>query len=192
MVRSNFPDHWKTRKVWFPGYTYNATPGSRAAFSNPATDTIRNGYVFCFDPEALIDVASLPAGMVLNGSGENRRMINVTKPATGILGMFAGVVVNAPPAGLSPLNTRFAATPGYLGGIELELAYDGLEVPCLTLGDFSSTAFGTNLGPTNAQWYLGITALGTNGVGIPEMVGFPMVKENVASAAVKPCYLHGR
>lgn len=189
-IVSNFPVAPLIRECWFHGYTYNATPGSRTALSSVANDTIRNGHVFCFDPEAYIDRASLPTGMVIKGDGENARMMNVCKPTTGVLRMFAGVVLDNSigPDGLRP--DRTPSQGGYKGGRYIKLAYFGCDISTLVLGDFSSTAFDTDLAPQNGQWYLGITAVGTNGANIPSFVGFPGVKENVAAAAVKPCYIY--
>lgn len=165
----------KTRHRWFHGFTYNATPGSRTQI----TDTIKNGYVFCHDAEAGFDSASLPTGMVIQGgSGDARLVKNVTKPATGVLTQFAGVVVGLPPEGLP--------ASAYANGCWLELCYDAEAVKTYMLGDMSSAGVETLLGPVDAQWYMGIVALGTNGANLPRIFGNPLVKSNVAAAAFHP------
>lgn len=187
----------RTSWFWFHGFNYNTTPGSRTIFSVDATDTIKAGYAFCLDPEAYTDEATLPTDattgvkMTIKGKSTARYVRNVTKPATGILNLFAGVVVNAeggiPPAGLKPSLDR--GLGGYRGGIWLELAYSAEAVPALILGDMSSNGYGELLGPVNAQWYLGIIALGTNGANLPQIVANPLIRTNVAAAAVNPVRL---
>ena len=155
---------WATREVWYPGYDYNATPGSRAV----ETDTIKNGYVFVFDPDATTDVASLPSAMVVKGSGNGRFCKNVMKPVTGFLQLFAGVLVEAPAEGYLGTTTRHDATPGYLGGIWLTLAYCAESVKCLVEDDISANEYTNMMGPLNDSWGLTIVTA------VDEVVGHPL------------------
>jgi len=172
------------RKVWFHGFTYNVTPGSRTQLSNPATDTLRNGMPLWYDPEAYTDRDSLPSGMQIRGAGTGGLTFNVTKAATGILGLFAGIVTGLPPEGLRP--DLEAHEGGYMGGVEVEVIDVADQVDAFILGDMSSAGYDTILGGVNAQWYLGIVALGTNGANLPNIVAKPLIRTNVAAAAKHP------
>jgi hypothetical protein len=176
-----------SRKVWFHGFTYNATPGSRAALTSVANDTIKNGHTFCFDPEAYIDRASLPSGMSQMGkpNSPSGPFMNVCKPTTAVLSRFAGTVVGLPPEGLRPdLEPAFG---GYKGGCWLELEYDGPS-NALQLGDCSA-GYGVLLAPVDGQWYLSPIAVGTNGANIPLVCAKPGHVENLASAAIRSAFL---
>jgi hypothetical protein len=177
----------KQRRVWFTGWSHNATPGSRTQFSNPATDTIKNGYAFFEDPEATEDVATLPSGMVIQGAGNERYAANVTKAATTNLGRFAGVVTGLPPEGLRPDKEVWEG--GYKGGTYIDLVFDCRMIEAFILGDMSAAGFDTILGGVNGQWYLGIVALGTNGANLPLICAKPHVRSNVATAAKHPVRL---
>lgn len=196
----------RTIEVWFHGYNYNVTPASRTAIS----DTISNGHAFCFDPEAWTDgsfVTSPPGdGTVphpasfakyrqatfgassdtvrLQGGSGNKSgyLSNVTKPATGILGLFAGVVVGLDANGITR-TTGGMNNNGYQEGAWLTLACNAEVVDALVLGNMSTNGYETLLGPVNNQWYLGIVT--------PEehIAGKPMIRDNVASAAVHPVTL---
>jgi hypothetical protein len=177
--------------AWFHGFTFNATPGSRTAFSSAATDTIKNGHVFCFDPEAYEDRASLPTGMLLgkrlsSNSLASPEDVPVTKPATGILGLFAGVVVDLPPEGLRP--DKEYGNGGYKGGVRLKLRCSGPAIANM-VGDCTSTGYETLLAPTNGSWALGILAVGTNGANLPFICARPRHQDNVAAAATKRVFL---
>ncbi len=183
------------RPYWYPRFTYNTTPGSRTF----VTDTIKNGYVFCVDPEAYTDEASLPTAtgltgadavyngtqMILRGEGAYKYCRNVVKPTTGVLGLFAGVVVNAPPEGFTVANTP--------NGVQLELAYSAEYIRAWCLGDMSTSGYETMLGPVDGQWYLGIigTASATDSTSLVlgSWVARPLVRTNVSSAALTPVRL---
>lgn len=108
----------RTHQFWYHGFTYNATPGSRAQITTPITP----GMVMCHDPEAYTDdyvyqnsgsgtsnlptgadygpmLLQPPAGPVGAASGVNvaRTIRNITRPATGLLNLVAGVVKNPHP-----------------------------------------------------------------------------------------------
>ncbi len=179
------------RYAWFHGFTYNTTPGSRAAFSSVANDTIKNGHVFCFDPEAFEDKASLPSGMYLDDNTRDAskaiaQNVPVTKPTTGILGLFAGVAVELPPEGLRP--DKEVGAGGYKGGVRIKLRFSGPALANM-VGDCSSTGYETMLAPTDGSWALSIVAVGTNGANIPYVIGRPRHRDNVAAAAVKRVFL---
>lgn len=180
----------RIRKFWYHRYTYNATPGSRTYVS----DTIKNGYAFCLDPEAYTDEASLPAasgttpGMVIQGQGNARYVRNVVKPTTGVLGLFAGVVVDAPAEGFTSTDTT--------GGFWVTLCYSAEVVKAWVLGNMSTDGYETPLSPVNGQWYLGIQAAATvtNNTSLLDqaIVAKPLVTTNISSAALAPVRLYGR
>lgn len=107
-----------TIPLWYTGFSYNATPGSRAEIL-PSTDPnkLKPGSIVCFDPEAYADdkayqdtgagTSALPPGtnygrMVLKyapGGGEalHRYVTHCTQPATAILNLPAGVVLSLDP-----------------------------------------------------------------------------------------------
>jgi hypothetical protein len=177
------------RKFWFPGWTYNTTPGSRARL----TQTFVNGSVFCIDPEAAVDFATLPSGMVIQPEGDSaaigRRITNVTRPQTGILSLIAGVLVNAPGDGLR--GDRSEIEGGYLGGCWIDLVVDAEAVEALVQGDVSaSDAYDSvRLGAVDGQPYLAPVAVGSNGINIRQQLAAPLFRENVASAALRPVRL---
>lgn len=133
----------RTIRAWFHGYTYNATLGSRAQL----TDTIKNGYMLAIDPEAFEDGfaaatanadypergtptntyptdATYRAQMQLQGYGNDRAYIQVTKPTSGMSGrLIAGFLTNLPPEGL--VGTKMAGSGGYIGGIWVDLIIEG-------------------------------------------------------------------
>lgn len=164
---------WVLKDFWFHGHNYNATPGSRQA----VTGNILNGSIFCIDPEAYTDEATLPAGMSIKGNGDAKYAINVCKPTTGVLSLVAGVLVNAPYGGI-PSST-------YTGGCWVQLAVAGDSVPVLfTSGvalDYNDG--GSYLGATDGQWYASVLALGTNGANLPYVFGRPLL--DVASTAAQ-------
>lgn len=163
------------RDFWFPGWTYNATPGSRAAI----TGTVLAGSVFCLDPEAFDDRATLPAGMNLfpdkTGTNQIARVLNVTRPATGILGMIAGVST-------TPFTVSSAGQ-----WVTLITAAEACNVLCL--GNFS--AYATGWGAADGVWTAAPLAVGTNGANIPLFGGKSLFTENVASAALRFCTVGG-
>lgn len=177
----------EVRRFRYHRFTYNTTPGSRTY----VTDTIKNGYAFCVDPEAYTDEASLPAAsgttpaMTIGGEGVYKYCRNVVKPTTGVLGLFAGVVVNAPPEGFTVADTP--------NGIDLDLAFSAEYIRAWCLGDMSTNGYDTMLGPVDGQWYLGIVAAAsaTNTTSLIEntFVARPLVRTNVASAAMTPVRL---
>lgn len=177
------------RTFWFPGWTYNTTPGSRTRL----TQTFVNGSVFCIDPEAAVDFATLPAGMTIQPEGDataiGRRITNVTRPATGILSLVAGVLVNAPSDGLR--GDRSSIDGGYLGGCWIDLVVDAEAVEALVQGDCSaSDAYDSiRLAAVDGQPYFGPVAVGTNGINIRQQLAAPLFRENVASAALRPVRL---
>lgn len=167
-----------TRPFWFHGFTYNATPGSRTQI----TDTIKNGYVFCLDPEASADAgtsdANLPSGMALRppyAQVSNARYArNVTKPATGILPLVAGIVTNLPPEGL-------AAADYAGGGVWIDLIVESEAVLAYTHANMTYGV--TLLGAANGDWGLVALAVGTNGANIPLVCGIPLVTVDTSSTA---------
>lgn len=153
---------WIVRDFWFHGFTYNATPGSRTQI----TGTIYNGSVFCLDPEAADDNAAVnpyPTGMVLQGqhgvgtlgeNGDTRYVYNVTQPATGILDMFAGILVGAPPEGL--------ASADYATGRWVSLATRADMIPVRMNGTTANVYTGATaslLIPTDGSWGASIVAM---------------------------------
>jgi len=171
---------WVLKDFWFTGFTYNATASSRAAI----TGSIVNGSVFCIDPLATADLASLPTGMTLKGSGDARYALNVTKPSTDILSLVAGVLVNAPYGGY---NAGSDPATSYVGGRWVTLAVAGDSVPVLFTSGVT-LAYGTSfLGATDAQWYASLLALGTNGANIPSMFARPLISINPTAATTYPC-----
>lgn len=169
---------WVLKDFWFHGYNYNATPGSRTA----VTGSIVNGSVFCLDPEAYTDEASLPSGMSIKGNGDAKYTLNVCKPTTGVLSLVAGVLVNAPYGGY---NAGSDPATSYVGGRWVTLAVAGDAVPVLfTSGvalDYNDG--GSYLGATDGQWYASVLAVGTNGANLPYMFGRPLL--DVASTAAQ-------
>ncbi|MDX2147579.1 MAG: hypothetical protein SFZ23_08665 [Planctomycetota bacterium] len=170
-----FSPSWHVRPFWYTGFTYNATPGSRAAI----TTTITNGMALCLDPEAFDDRASLPSGMTLRGLGltstgalgssQNARSVNVTRPATAILGLFAGIVVGQPPGGRAGPQT-------------LQLATAGENIEALVQGNVA--AYASTLVPVDGQFYLAPLTVSA-GADILNVVGTSLFTENVASAALR-------
>lgn len=206
---------WHVRSFWFPGFTYNATLASRTALSSVANDTIKNGYVFCYDPEAYDDclpspkpAATLPTGMILKGAGtllssgtpataanasplgDGGWCRNVCKPTTGVLSNFAGVLVNAPPEGYRP--DKGFADGGYQGGRWIDLCFAGESVPTMVNGDVAGAtpaAFEALLMPVTGQWYLSPVAVGTNGANLPAICGRPNESLNFSSTTKVRCRL---
>jgi len=162
-----------TRRVWFPGYSYNATLGSRTQL----TDTIKNGYPVCVDLEATADgfaaptdnanagsYSGTPTGtyptdatygrqMKMEGYGDDRFVINVCKPHTSNLHMFAGCIVGLPPAGL--LGTAGPEAGGYVGGVWLDVQVIGIA-RAYTKADMDPLTPTTKgfLGCVTAEWWL--------------------------------------
>ncbi len=184
------------REFWYHGFTYNTTPGSRTEVS----DTIKNGYAFCLDPEAVADRASLPTGtnwgqMDIKPVDERLNtgtlkpgtyIYNVTKPATGILGLVAGIAVDLPPEG--------KAGPQWI-----KLAVQAEAIDTWFLGDTTASSpagYEAQLGTVNGQWYLsplapGNTSDATVQAGL-RACGRPLfAAENVASAAIRKCRIGG-
>lgn len=171
-----------TRKVWFPGWTYNATPGSRAAI----TDAIQNGYVVCYDPEIVDDFASLPANMVVKPPTtsqqttltDDARLACVTKPATALLSLGAGVVIGQPAGGKAGAQWLTIVTNGPVS------AYTNTNM---------SGSYGVLLGPVNDSWALGTIALGTNGANLHQVMGknLKLVDTSSSAAANAPVILGG-
>jgi len=152
-----------TKRVYYSGYSYNATPASRAALS----DTVKNGYVVCADPTAMADRTYTkldPKAIADPGIYSNI----VTKPATGILPLVVGIVVDLPAGGRSG--------PGWL-----TVATMADEIDALLLGNF--TAYTDLLIAANGAWSLAPAAVGTNGANIPISCGNCLQLANYSSAA---------
>lgn len=150
------------RQFWFHGFTFNATPGSRTALSG----TVYNGSLFCLDPEAADDnaaVSPFPTGMSLAGqhgagtlgeNGDTRYVYNVTQPATGILDLFAGILVSAPPEGLTATQ--------YGTGMWVTLAVRADMIPVRMNGTTALVYTGATaslLIPTDASWGASVVAM---------------------------------
>jgi hypothetical protein len=172
-----------TRRFFFPGYTFNATAGSRTAIST----TLTNGMVLCVDPLAWDHRGTVISGRAvpqveteLNGI-LNQRTINATVPATAILNLVAGVVVGLPNSGL--------ASSEYTGGANLQVATAG-EVMALVQGNV--TAYNLPLVAVNGQTYLAPAAdTGTNGANYPLTVGYALQIGNFATPTLVPVRLVG-
>lgn len=172
-----------TRRFFFPGYTYNATAGSRTAI----TSTLTNGMVLCLDPLAwdhrgtVISGRAVPQVEAILDGILNQRTINVTQPATAILNLVAGIVVGLPTSGVPSSE--------YQAGVNLQLATAG-EVMALVQGNV--TAHGLPLTATNGQTYLVPQSdTGSNGANYPLTVGYALQTGNFASPTLIPVRLAG-
>lgn len=161
-----------SHQFWYHGFTFNATPGSRAQI----TTVILPGMIMAIDPEAYTDdytyqnagtgSTNLPSGtdygqMVLNppaGGGVNQARLvrNVTRPETALLYLSAGVVKNP-----HPDRRVFGAQSAAAGPQWLEL-YTGAEVvPVLCTWSGITPAVGDIIIPTAASFAGNIIAQGS-------------------------------
>lgn len=157
-------------KAWFHGYTYNATLGSRTQL----TDTIKNGYLMAIDPEAFEDGfaaatanadypsrgtptntyptdATYKAQMILNGYGNDRPYIQITKPTSGMSGrLLAGVIT-----GLTTdlVGTKLAGNGGYIGGVWLTLIVAGPARAYTKANSSRGTTLGADLSASGTDLY---------------------------------------
>lgn len=152
------------RRFWFPGYTFHATLGSRTQ----NTDTIKNGYAMCFDPEAVSDGYTAPtsnanaptysgdptatyptdatykAKMQIKGAGADKLYTNICKPFTGGERLFAGVITGLPSEGL--LGTLAAGSGGYVGGVWIDLIVEGfVRAWCKANSTYGASSLGVNV-----------------------------------------------
>ena len=169
------------RNFWYTGFDYNATYGSRAAVN----EDIVTGSVFCLDPELTTDhfataAASRTSGLSISGSrgtassdgtelAPRHRHMNVTKPASGITSLFAGVYVGP---------TIPAADTAK--GIMLPLVVAGFVNVKLDANSDNVT-FGDTLLPQAASWDAVEYAAGS---ALTQLVGSDTYDDDVAAGAV--------
>lgn len=127
-----------SKPVFFTNWTYNATPGSRAHLSSSAT-VLKNGYAVCFDATAEADNGTSTSDGVFRPHGVGSYG-NVTKPATAILGGFAGIITG--------LNGDLTLQPGE--GAWIKIQTHG-EIDALTKADL---ALFDVLAVANDSWWL--------------------------------------
>ena len=169
---NNYDAAQTTHQYWYHGFTYNATPGSRAQI----TTVILPGMVVAHDPEAYTDdytfqnagtgSTNLPSGtdygqMVLNppaggGVNQTRLIRNVTRPETALLYLPAGVVKT-----VHPDRRVWGAQSAGAGPQWLELFTNAEVAPVLCTWTGLTPAVGDFVVPTAGSFAANIIAQGT-------------------------------
>lgn len=199
-----------TRRVFFHGYTYNATLGSRVQL----TETLKNGYVVCYDPESVSDGfaaatanansgsyagdptntyptdSTYKAKMKLEGYADDRFSTMVCKPYTAGLALVAGIVTGLPSAGL--LGTTNKANGGYVGGVWIDVVIDG-PVRAYVKADQDPGTPTTKgfLGAVNAEWHLAALATSTAASNSLVVARALMLQDTSTTAAWCPVMVGG-
>lgn len=169
---NNYDSGQSSQAYWYHGFTYNATPGSRAQI----TTVLAPGMILAHDPEAYTDDYTyqnagtgstvLPSGtdygqMVLQppaGGGVNpaRLIRNVTRPETELLYVPAGVIKT-----IGPDRRVWGSQSAGAGPQWVELFQAGEVVDVLCTWSSITPAVGDWVVPTAGSFYGNIIAQAT-------------------------------